>query len=89
MSDSGRGGDVGGGVLSSDEDQEASKVAPPRQRSLKRKKYIFTNELSSEQLVSKGDGWVTSKTVGLGIEKKKIITKIHSPGGFDCCCCCC
>ena len=54
MSDSGRGGDVGGGVLSSDEDQEASKVAPPRQRSLKRKKYIFTNELSSEQLVSKG-----------------------------------
>ena len=54
MSDSGRGGDVGGGVPSSDEDQEASKVAPPRQRSLKRKKYIFTNELSSEQLVSKG-----------------------------------
>ena len=66
MSDSGRGGDVGGGVLSSDEDQEASKVAPPRQRSLKRKKYIFTNELSSEQLVSTG-GRVTLKTV---LEKK-------------------
>ena len=44
---------VRGEVLSSDDEQEATKVPRPRQRSLRRKKYSFTNQLTSEQLVSK------------------------------------
>jgi len=43
---------VRGEVLSSDDEQEATKVPRPRQRSLRRKKYSFTNQLTSEQLAS-------------------------------------
>ena len=47
-----RGGEAGEQVASSDEEAPITSVARPRQRSLRRKKYILTNTLTSEQLVS-------------------------------------
>ena len=38
-------------VLSSDDEAPVTSVARPRQRSIRRKRYLLTNELTSEQLV--------------------------------------